>query len=69
MKITKTTTKTYDVYDCAKWGMSVGDTIAKREKVGMKSSGLDKCFICKKEFEYNDIPFLALIRGHYHLIN
>lgn len=64
MKITKTTTKTYDVYDCAKWRMSIGDTIISREKVGMKTRDFDKCFICKKKFEYNDFPYLALIRGH-----
>lgn len=50
MIITKTTTRTYEIYDCAKWDMTVGDTITKREKVGMKSKGLDKCFACKKNF-------------------
>lgn len=64
MKITKTTTKTYDIYDCAKWGMSVGDTIVRREKVGMKSKGFDKCFACNKKFNYDDYPYLALVRGH-----
>lgn len=31
MKINRTTTKTYDIFDCAKWEMSVGDTILKEK--------------------------------------
>ena len=54
MKINRTTTKTYDIFDCAKWEMSVGATILKREMIGMKSGGLDKCFSCKKKFESTD---------------
>lgn len=64
MKITKTTTKTYDIYDCAKWQMTVGDTILKREQIGMKTKGFDKCFICKHKFNPSEIPYLALIRTH-----
>lgn len=64
MKITKTTTKTYDIYDCAKWQMTVGNTIVNRERVGMKSRGFDKCFICKKNFNSDEYPYLALIRNH-----
>lgn len=64
MKITKTTTKTYEIYDCAKWSMSVGDTILKREQVGMKSKGFNKCFACGYKFEHEDIPYLGLVRNH-----
>lgn len=67
MKINRTTTKTYDIFDCAKWEMSVGDTILKREMIGMKSGGLDKCFSCKKKFESTDYPYLALIRNHKNM--
>ncbi len=67
MKISRTTTKTYDIFDCAKWEMSVGDTILKREEIGMKSGGLDKCFSCKKMFESTDYPYLALIRNHKNM--
>ena len=67
MIITKTTTRTYEIYDCAEWDMTVGDTITKREKVGMKSKGLDKCFACKKNFEPSDYPYLALIRNHKNM--
>ena len=28
MIIKKTITKTYDIYDCVKWGMTVRDTIS-----------------------------------------
>lgn len=64
MKITKTTTRTYEIYGCMKWSMTVGDTILKREKVGMKSKGYDKCFGCGHKFQYEDIPYLGLLRGH-----
>lgn len=64
MKITKTITKTYKIYDCVKWEMTVGDTIVKREKVGLKTKGLDKCFCCRINFSSDYIPYLALIRNH-----
>jgi hypothetical protein len=64
MIIKKTSTKTYDIYDCAKWGMTVKNTISAREQKGMKSAGLDKCFICGKRFDGDYLPYLALIRGH-----
>lgn len=64
MKITKTTTRTYEIYNCAKWNMSVGDTIYHRERVGMKSKGFDKCFICGKQFLASDYPYLAIVRNH-----
>ena len=64
MKIIKTTTKTYEIYDCIKWGMSVGETITKREEVGMKSNELDKCFACGLHFSSNYIPYLAFIKNH-----
>ena len=63
MKITKTTTKTYEIYDCAKWSMTVGDTISKRKKIGLKTKGLDKCFCCNHKFESHDFPYLGLIKG------
>lgn len=64
MIIKKTTTRIYDVYDCARWDTSVKDTISVREKYGMKTVGLDKCFICEKRFDGDYLPYLALIRGH-----
>ena len=67
MKITKTITKTYEIYDCAKWEMTVGDTIQRREKAGMKNKGLDKCFACGHKFQSEDIPYLALIRNHANM--
>ena len=67
MKITKTTTKTYEIYDCARWEMTVGDAIQGREKAGMKNKGLDKCFCCEKKFQSEEIPFLALIRNYKNM--
>ena len=67
MKITKTTTKTYEIYDCAKWSMTIGDTILKREEIGLKTKGFDKCFSCGHKFKYDDIPYLGLIRGHANM--
>lgn len=64
MIITKTTTRKYDIYDCAKWQMTVGKTISSREKMGMSNKGLDQCFACKKSFNYDDYPYLALVKNH-----
>ena len=64
MIIKKTTTKAYEVYNCAKWQMTVKDTIGQRAHMGLKTKGLDKCFICGKGFEGDDFPYLALIRNH-----
>lgn len=64
MIITKTTIKTYEIYDCAKWEISVGETIVRREKVGMKTKGYDKCFSCGHKFQSDDFPYLGLIRNH-----
>ena len=50
MIITKTTTRKYEIYDCAKWQMTVGNTISSREKMGMSTKGLNQCFVCKREF-------------------
>lgn len=64
MKLTKTTTKTYEIYDCVKWECTVGSTIKHREKVGLKNLGLDKCFCCGKKFKGDDFPYLGLVRNH-----
>ena len=63
MIIKKTSTKTYDIYDCVKWGMTVRDTISSRERKGLKNSGLDRCFVCGKKFDDDYFPNLALIKG------
>ena len=44
MKITKTITRTYNIYDCAKWGMTATETIKKRKEKSMSVKGLGKCF-------------------------
>ena len=41
MKVTKTITKTYEIYDYIKWSMTAEDTIQKRKKVGLKTKGFD----------------------------
>lgn len=64
MKITRTTTKTYEIYDCTKWDSTVGETIKHREEVGLKNRGLDKCFACGKKFKGSDFPYLGLVRNH-----
>ena len=64
MIISKTTTRKYDIYDCAKWEMTVGNTISSREKMGMSTNGFNQCFVCKKAFDYNDYPYLALVKNH-----
>lgn len=66
LKITKikTITKTYDIYNCAKWGMTVGDIIDCKKKAGLKTTGDEKCFVCGHKFKSVDIPNIALIRNH-----
>lgn len=64
MIITKTTTRKYDIYDCAKWQMTAGNTIAQRERLHMSTKGLNQCFVCKKTFDYGDYPYLALVKNH-----
>ena len=64
MIITKTTTRKYDIYDCAKWQKTVGNTIAGRERLRMSTKGLNQCFVCKKSFNYDDYPYLALVKNH-----
>ena len=68
MKITKTTTKTYEIYGCVKWEMTVGDTLKRREEAGVKSKGLDKCFVCGKKFHSEETPYLALIKNHSNML-
>ena len=64
MIIKKTTIKSYEVYNCLKWQMTVKYTIAERARRGLRTKGLDKCFICGKGFKGDDFPYLALIRNH-----
>ena len=64
MIVKKITSKNYDIYDCAKWEMTVKDTIKKRREVGLKTKGLDRCFVCDKKFEGDDFPYLAMIRNY-----
>ena len=64
MKITKTIKYTYNLYDCAKWGMTATETIQKRKEASIPVKGLDRCFVCKKKFEIDEYPYLALIEKH-----
>lgn len=64
MKLTKTTTNTYEIYDCKKWICSVGETLKHREKIGLKNIGFDKCFVCGSKFKDNDFPYLGFVRNH-----
>lgn len=64
MIITKTTTRKYDIYDCAKWQMTVGNTISSIEKMGMTTKEFNRCFVCKRTFNYDDYPYLALVKNH-----
>ena len=45
-------------------GMTIGDTVKRRERAGIKTAIKDKCFICGHEFKSVDFPNLALIRNH-----
>lgn len=63
MKITKKYTKTYEILPPAmKWQMSVGDFIAKRKQLGLKTQGYDRCFACGYVFENDFKPNLACVK-------
>ena len=63
MKITKKYTKTYEIIPPAtKWKMSVGDFIAKRKQMGLKTQGYDRCFVCGCIFENDFMPNLASVK-------
>lgn len=66
MKITRTYTKTYDIYESHKWESTFGETMAGREKIykDAKSKGLDKCFVCGYKFKYSDIPWISFVKNH-----
>lgn len=42
MKISKTTVRNYEIYDCAKWQSTIGETLMFRQSLGVKNRGLDK---------------------------
>lgn len=44
--------------------MTATETIKKRKEKSMPVKGLDKCFVCGKEFEIDEYPYLALIEKH-----
>lgn len=63
MKITKKYTKTYEIIPPAmKWQMSVGDFIAKRKELGLKTQGYDRCFVCGCVFKKDFVPNLASVK-------
>lgn len=63
MKITKRYSKTYEISPPAiKWEISVGDFIAKRKQMGLRTRGYDKCFVCGCVFENDFMPNLASVK-------
>ena len=66
MKITKTYTKTYDIYESYKCTYTFGETMAAREKIckDTHNKGLDKCFVCGYNFKNDDIPWLSFVKNH-----
>lgn len=64
MKITKRFTRKYEVYDCAEWMSTFGDTISYRKTLGLNNKGLSKCFICGKKFNDDEYPYLAAVKNH-----
>ena len=67
MKITKTTTKIYEIYDCGKWSTTFAEVMEIRERIGKKSKGGDKCFACGYKFQPDDVPYLGLIRNYHNM--
>lgn len=64
MKVSKTTVRNYEIYDCAKWQSTIGETLMFRQSLGVKNRGLDKCFACGYKFGSEEKPYLGLIKNH-----
>ena len=61
MKITKTTTTTYDVNIFGDFRMTWGKFREARERMGLNTSKLQKCVICSKQFKDNDSLYIASV--------
>lgn len=66
MKITRTFSKTYDIYDAAPWNFTYQDTMESRRKIfgTEQDNALKKCFMCGCEFKDEDIPWLGLVKNY-----
>lgn len=66
MKVSKTHTKTYDIYESVEWESTFGETMEIRNKTfGSKHDKfLEKCFVCGHKFENSEVPWLGLVRNH-----
>lgn len=56
--------RNYEIYDCAKWQSTIGETLMFRQSLGVKNRGLDKCFACGYKFGSEEKPYLGLIKNH-----
>lgn len=66
MQITKTFSKTYDIYYAASWQFTYRETMESRKKIygSEHDTALKKCFMCGYEFKDEDIPWLGLVKNH-----
>jgi hypothetical protein len=62
MKITKTSTKTYEILQCVKWKTTFGEFKEARKIVGLPIKKFEKCFICGEKFKEYDPVYLAIIK-------
>lgn len=64
MKITKTTTRTYNVdFYPGSWDMSQRDFIEIRKKHGMSTKEFEKCFCCGKILPLDEVPTFVRVEG------
>lgn len=63
MIITKTYTKKYEIIGCVKLETTVGDVIETRNKKGLKTPDLSKCFVCGHKFINSEYPYIAIVKG------
>lgn len=64
MKITKTTSKTYNIkFFPGNWDMVQRDFIERRKKIGMSTKDFEKCFCCGKTLPLDDIPTFVQVGG------
>ena len=70
MKVSKTTIRNYEIYDCAKWRSTIGETLMFRQQHGIKKRGLPmeveeihvdeyRCPACGAENTCGDISLIG----------
>ena len=64
MKITKTTSRTYNVkFFPGSWNITQRDFIESRKNHGMSTKKFEKCFCCGKTLPLDEVPTVVHVEG------